>query len=163
MSLSGFIQFILGFLVGVSILTGAGAATAYFFLNRFSEAPQKPTYPEKESSQTAEKSQPQTEESSQPVSEKPPEPEPEPKPEPKPEPTIQERFGEQAYEARVTWPSGLSLRGEPSLSASRVGGVYYDDKLVIIGRSNDGDWQKVYIPESGQQAWVKAGNVEKID
>ena len=56
MSLSGFIQFILGFLVGVSILTGAGAATAYFFLNRFSEVPPKPTYAEKEPPETAEKS-----------------------------------------------------------------------------------------------------------
>ena len=86
-----------------------------------------------------------------------------PEPKPEPEPTIQERFGEQAYEARVTWPSGLSLRGEPSLSASRVGGVYYDDKLIILGRSSDGDWQKVYVPESGQEAWVKAGNVQKIN
>jgi len=42
-----------------------------------------------------------------------------------------------------------------------VGGVYYQDKLVII--ETQGDWQRVYVPESGQQAWVKAGNVEKIN
>lgn len=160
MSISGFIQFILGFLLGVFMLTGAGAAAAYFFLNRMSEAPPQPVYSEENPSE-AEKKEPasagdshqQTKTTSA----------TNPKPEKEEEPTIQERFGEQAYEARVTWPNGLSLRANPSLEASRVGGVYYEDKLVILETSTDGDWQKVYVPASGQQAWVKAGNVEKIN
>lgn len=158
MSLSGFIQFILGFIVGVLILTGAGAATAYFFFTRLSEKPAMPVYEEEQEESAQTEKEPKSE----------PEPEPEPKPEPEPEPksepkTIQERFGEQAFEARVTWPSGLSLRDNPSNDASRIGGVYYDDRLIVIGRSSDGDWQRVYVPESEQQAWVKAGNVERIE
>lgn len=150
MSLSGFIQFILGFIVGVFILTGAGAATAYFFFNRLSENPAMPVYEEEEES----------EKSSQAKEE--PEPKPEPEPEPEPE-TIQDRFGEQAFEARVTWPEGLSLRDNPSNDASRIGGVYYEDRLIVIEKSSDGDWQRVYVPESDQKGWVKAGNVEEIN
>ena len=157
MSLSGLAQFIIGFLLGVFVLTGTGAAAAYFFLNQLSDAPPQPVYSEEDSEDNSEEDSPAQETSST-------EPKPEPKPEPEPEPkTIEDRFGEQAYEASVNWPSGLSLRSNPSNSASRVGGVYYGDKLVIIGRSSDGDWQKVYVPETGQQAWVKAGNVEKVN
>lgn len=170
MSFSGLAQFILGFFLGVFILTGTGAATAYLFLNRFSDAPPEPTYSEDDSSESSNGENPSastpdnspTEATSTSAVESPP-PQPEPDP-PQPESrTIEERFGEQAYEARVTWPSGLSLRDRPSVNTSRVGGVYYQDKLVIIGESSDGDWQKVYVPGSGQKAWVKAGNVEKVN
>lgn len=162
MSISGLAQFILGFLLGVFVLTGTGAAAAYLFLNRLSEAPPKPTYSEKDSSDTASQQGESNSEQQQVATETTTTSTPsQPKPE-KPQ-TLEERFGEQAYKARVTWPNGLSLRGSPSLSAERIGGVYYDDQVVVIERSSDGDWQKVYIPETGQQAWVKAGNVEKIN
>lgn len=164
MSISGLVQFILGFLLGVSILTGTGAAAAYFFLNRMSTVPPKPTYSEESASESTEETTQSTNSNNsttQAASSPPPEPEPEPEP-PRREQTIEERFGQQAYEARVTWSSGLSLRNSPSASAARVGGVYYNDKLVVIEESSDGDWQKVYIPETGAQAWVKAGNVERV-
>ncbi|NBD33498.1 MAG: SH3 domain-containing protein [Cyanobacteria bacterium] len=161
MSISGLVQFILGFFLGVFMLTGAGAAAAYFFLNRMSDAPPEPVFSEKETSEPKKQEQASSsnhsEQTETTTSNTPTEPEPEPE---EPE-TLAERFGEQAYEARVTWPNGLSLRSSPSLDASRVGGVYYQDKLVII--ETQGDWQRVYVPESGQQAWVKAGNVEKIN
>jgi len=159
MSLSGFAQFILGFFLGIFILTGTGAAAAYFFLNRMADTPPEPVYsdekspepqPNEQSTSSNPENQSVTNTSTPPV-----------EPEPEEEKTIAERFGEQAYEARVTWPNGLSLRSNPSLEASRVGGVYYDDRLVIL--ETQGDWQRVYVPESGQQAWVKAGNVEKIN
>lgn len=183
MNLSGLAQFILGFLIGVFILTGAGAATAYWFFNRMSDAPPQPNFSEESSSETT-KATKQSQSNSQPSSsqqkassaqtastasnqsenttseESDDESE---QSESESERTVQERFGEQAYQARVTWPNGLSLRDRPSANASRVGGVYYDDKLVIIEESSDGDWQKVYVPDSGEQAWVKAGNVEKIN
>ncbi|MFP4133588.1 MAG: SH3 domain-containing protein [Halothece sp.] len=156
MSLSGLIQFILGFVVGVLILTGAGAATAYFFFNRLSENPPMPAYEEE---QESEESSPPEEEESEPEPE--PEPEPEEPEEPEESESIQDRFGEEAFEARVTWPDGLSLRDSPSEGASRIGGVQYDERLIVIERS--GDWQRVHVPENGQEAWVKAGNVEEIN
>ncbi|NBD15179.1 MAG: SH3 domain-containing protein [Cyanobacteria bacterium] len=173
MSISGLIQFVLGFVLGVFLLTSAGAAAAYFFFNRMSDVPSQPVFSESEEEsseptakdQSAASGSDQTATETTQTSQSEPKPEPEPESEPEPEPeepkTLADRFGEQAYEARVTWPSGLSLRANPSLDASRVGGVYYQDKLVII--ETQGDWQRVYVPESGQQAWVKAGNVEKIN
>jgi len=184
--MSSFAQFIFGFLIGVLILTGAGAATAYWFFNRMSDVPPKPNVSEEssetasqdKSSQSSKQQQPsQTKKQEQPsastkenastqaeqTSSDKPEQSQSNASQPESEPTIKERFGQQAYKARVTWPEGLSLRDRPSVNASRVGGVYYDDKLVIVGTSGDGDWQQVYVPESGQKAWVKAGNVEKIN
>jgi cytoskeletal protein RodZ len=165
MSFSGFAQFILGFFLGVFILTGTVAAAAYFFLNRMSDAPPEPVFSEEDTSEPEPQEQSASSDSDNQsatnTSTTPVESEPEPEEKPEEEKTIAERFGEQAYEARVTWPNGLSLRSNPSLNASRVGGVYYDDRLVII--ETQGDWQRVYVPESGQQAWVKAGNVEKIN
>lgn len=183
MSLSGVAQFILGFLIGVFLLTGAGVATAYWFFNRMSDAPSKPNFSEESSSEKTQQTK-----QSQPKNQNNPEQQsaskqnnssaetasksnqsentasdPSDSSEPESEPTIQDRFGQQAYQARVTWPNGLSLRDRPSPNSSRVGGVYYDDKLVIIEKSSDGDWQKVYVPETGETAWVKAGNVEKIN
>jgi hypothetical protein len=161
MSLSGFAQFILGFFLGVFILTGTGAAAAYFFLNRMSDTPPEPVYSEKNPPEPEPKEESASSESENQSATNTTPVEPEPEPEPEEEKTIAERFGEQAYEAQVTWPSGLSLRSNPSLDASRVGGVYYEDRLVII--ETQGDWQRVYVPESAQQAWVKAGNVEKTN
>jgi len=187
MNLSGLAQFIFGFLIGVFILTGAGAATAYWFFTRMSDTPPQPNFAEEPSSSetsskqkqsqkekpsqsnnqqqqsaaTQEKSSTQASSTTSKQSEK-SQSKPS-QPESTSEPTIKERFGQQAYKAQVTWPEGLSLRNRPSLNSSRVGGVYYNDQLVILEKSSDGDWQKVYVPETGEKAWVKAGNVEKIN
>lgn len=161
MSLSGFAQFILGFFLGIFILTGTGAAAAYFFLNRMSDTPPEPVYSDEKSPNPQPKEESTSSDPENQSANNTPPVEPEEEEQEEEEKTITERFGEQAYEARVTWPNGLSLRSNPSLEASRVGGVYYDDRLVIL--ETQGDWQRVYVPESGQQAWVKAGNVEKIN
>ncbi|MEM1367073.1 MAG: SH3 domain-containing protein [Cyanobacteria bacterium P01_H01_bin.15] len=68
-----------------------------------------------------------------------------------------------AYRARVTWPQGLSLRNSPGLNSSSVGGVAVNAELIIIETSGDQKWQKVRVAATGQEAWVKAGNVVKID
>jgi hypothetical protein len=68
-----------------------------------------------------------------------------------------------AYQAKVTWSTGLSLRSEPSTDAERIGGVDYNAELIILSTSNDNQWQKVRVPSSGQEGWVKSGNVEKIN
>ena len=81
--------------------------------------------------------------------------EPEPIPEPEPE------LPPNAYFARVTWPQGLSLRAEPSLDAERIGGIDFNARIIILEDSSDKKWQRIRIPESQREAWVKAGNVKK--
>lgn len=169
MNLSGLLQFILGFIIGVVLLLGTSAATAYYFFTKLSVAPPKPIF-------NKENSPPATTEASEPASSTtlteaaptPTEGESEPATEPavvqeeSPTPSLAERLGPNAYKARVTWPQGLSLRSRPSLDAERVGGIYYNDEIYVLEESADGNWQKIYIPESEQEAWVKSGNMERV-
>ncbi|MGI0481082.1 SH3 domain-containing protein [Geminocystis sp. CENA526] len=155
MSLSSFFQFIVGFFLGI-ILFGAGiAGGAYFFLTNVAVNPSKHLFAE-------EKSTPEKKETPTPAvvekKEEPPKVE-----EVKKEEPPAEKLPDGAYKARVTWSTGLSLRSEPSASAERVGGVGFNTEIIILTTSNDRQWQKVRIPNSQQEGWVKAGNVEKIN
>ncbi len=42
-----------------------------------------------------------------------------------------------AYQARVTWSQGLSLRSEPNGDAERVGSAAYNQQIVVLGESAD--------------------------
>ncbi|MDY6782872.1 MAG: SH3 domain-containing protein [Cyanobacteriota bacterium] len=151
-------QVILGMIVGLIVLASAGAAAGYYFFSRLSTTPPKPLFSE-------ETPEPQTEppassvkaEASTPaVKAETPEEE-------TPEPQKSEELKPGEYKARVTWPDGLSLRDGPNLEAERIGGIGYDEELIVIEDSDDGRWQKVRTPGSDRQGWVKAGNVEKSD
>ena len=149
------IQFLLGFLLGVMLLAGGTAAVAYYFFTKMSVNPPKPVF----SSELEESSPERAAENSKPASQKPSE-------EQKsfqPVPVNKEQLEPGAYYARVTWPEGLSLRDRPSADANRIGGIAYKAKIIILKDSNDKKWQKLRIPSSSQEAWVKAGNVEKVD
>jgi hypothetical protein len=46
MSLSGIAKFFIGFLLGIALLLGAGAATAFYFWTKLSAEPAKPIFAE---------------------------------------------------------------------------------------------------------------------
>ena len=147
MTLSGILQFILGFILGVFLLVVGAAGAAYFLLARIGAETEKPVFPETkkvESTQVV-KTQPSAADTTEITS--------------KPE----EQLEPGAYRAKVTWPQGLSLRAEPSLDAKRIGGIGYDWEVVVLRKSEDGKWQRVRIPRNNQIGWVKAGNVKKIE
>ncbi len=173
---SSIVQFILGFVLGVTLIAGVGAGIAYYyFATMSSHVPKKPVYEEekkslssakqdaiatKDSSITSESTtQPEAIPKPTPELEATPEPIPEPEPEPisEPEPELPPN----AYFARVTWPQGLSLRAEPSLNAERIGGIGFNARIIILENSSDKKWQRIRIPESQREGWVKAGNVKK--
>ncbi len=146
-------QFVLGFILGISIIAGvAGSAGLYYFARMSSVRPKKPVYQE----ETAPKTETalETPEESLTVSEDipivPPEPEPT-------EPAIPEN----AYFAVVTWPEGLSLRAEPTINSARIGGIAYNTKILILEESSDKKWQRVRLLGNQQEGWVKGGNTEK--
>jgi hypothetical protein len=159
MRLSNLLQFIIGFILGITLLALGAAGASYLMVARMTSKPPKPVFTEEEKKAvtTPVKSSPS------------PTPSPEKektKPNPQPSPEKEEKKEDLppgAYKARVTWSDGLSLRAEPSAGASRVGGVAYNQELIILGSSSDGQWQKVRIASSGQEAWVKAGNVAKSE
>jgi Bacterial SH3 domain len=158
MNISGFFQFILGFILGVLLLVMGSVGAAYYFFNRLAAAPPKPVFSETvPATPEVEKPAPtnETDKAAAPTDNK-----TETKTEEKED--EEEKIPEGAYKAEVSWSSGLSLRAEPDLNAERVGGVDYNTEVLVVEESDDKVWQKIRLSD-GQEAWVKAGNVEKID
>ena len=151
MSFSGLVKFLIGFFLAISLLLVAGGATAYYFLTKLSTPPAKPMYGNDKSvlkAKAAIASKKPTPTSSAPAS---------------PTPTASTQLEPGAYIASVTWPEGLSLRENPSLEASRVGGVGFNQRVVVIKESDDKRWQQVRLENGEQQGWIKAGNVKRVD
>ncbi|GAB1539500.1 SH3 domain-containing protein [Scytonema sp. NUACC21] len=158
------LKFILGILLALTILVGGGVATALYFMNRTSAPPPKPTFandfppvqgkkPKAVASKSAAKKPNSTLESK---AEAPAQPTPSPTESPKELPPG-------AYNARVTWPQGLSLRAEPLSEAERIGGVGFNSRVIVLQESSDRAWQKIRIEGSDQEGWVKTGNTRKAD
>lgn len=164
MTISGFFKFIIGFILG-TIFFGVGVGgCAYFFLSQMATNPSKPVFSEekpktastpKENNKTSKPSN-STKTNSNNTSKA---------NDKKPEKVVAKNkdLPKGAYMARVTWSTGLSLRNQPSAESERIGGVGYNEEIIILSQSDDKKWQKVRIPGSGQEAWVKAGNIKKIN
>lgn len=167
--LSATVQFILGFALGISLIVGISGALVFAYYKKMSISPKKPAFSEvtvlEEStvdpiesatdiepleSNTTQDEVEETEKAAQTASEK-------PKPAIKPE----EKLPPNAYRAIVTWPQGLSLRAEPDINAGRVGGIETKANIIILENSADGKWQRVRLPWSNQEGWVKAGNTQR--
>lgn len=156
-------QFILGFMLGIILITGTAAGLGFYYVSKMSVDPPKPLFPEEKaqppSKPQIEAKKPATspDETTQVNSE------PETVPaEEKPEADEELELPPNAYKARVTWEQGLSLREEPDLNAARIGGIEHNAEIIILEQSQDQQWQRVRLPWSEQEGWVKAGNVERI-
>lgn len=157
MSISGFFQFIIGFIIGTIFFAAGIGGGIYFFLTTMSVNPSKPVFSE-EKQEEANKNQPsqannnvnnQSSNTNQNTNSQPSKEE--------------ENLPAGAFRARVTWSTGLSLRAEPNKDAERTGGIGYNSEIIILSQSNDKQWQKVRIPGSGEEGWIKAGNIEKVE
>jgi Bacterial SH3 domain len=178
MSWSGFFKFFLGFLIAIALLVGGGVAVALYFVTKLTTPPPKPVFANDKPAIAQTKSSPVA---SKPTAIPPTQlnaastptattvavqsspspsasatPTPEETPSPKPlEPG--------AYRGRVTWPDGLIVRNAPGTEAERIGGIAYNQQVVIVSESDDKRWIKVRVEENNQEGWVKAGNVKRDD
>lgn len=147
MSWSGFSKVLLGLLVAIGLIAGGGFIAARIVIAKYSASPAKPIYPNdapaaKSSSSNATATAAKANKTAEPSST-----EPSAKPLPP-----------GATEARVTQPIGLILRDGPN--GSQTGGIEYNDRVIVLETSPDGGWQKVRLPASEKEGWVKAGNIE---
>ncbi len=166
--LSGLIKYILGIFLAIAVLIGSGVAVALYFMNRTGIPPAKPIYSNDSASVKAQapkatepggKTTPTPSPTKSPSSPTPtPSPTESPKPTPSPTP-----LPSGAYRGRVSWAEGLSLRAQPNQDAERIGGVGFNQKIIVLEQSEDKAWQKIRLENSGQEGWVKAGNTEKTD
>lgn len=147
MSISGFFQFVLGFILGVGILSGSAAGVAYMLFSRMTVTPDRPVFPEEEKVVAKATDQPAIEATEA-------------------EKTVFDRtkaVESNYYRARIIWPQGLVLRAGPGGQSGRIGGLAFNSEVIVLEYSQDNEWQKVRIPQTNQIGWIKSGNIEKID
>lgn len=159
MTLAGVAKFVLGVSLAIAILVGSSAAVALYFMYRVTTHPPKPTFAneitQKSKAAPALKKQVQPEKSNPNSTES----------------TVKEAESETksteplesgTYKAMVTWEQGLSLRAEPGAAAERIGGLDYNQQIVVLEESPDKNWQRVRLVDDDREGWIKAGNIEKI-
>lgn len=158
MSWSGLAKFLIGFFLAVAFLSAAGVATAYYLFTKLTTPPPKPVFVEEQPKPQiakAKKSPAVAKSKSRSATQSSPAPSKSDKPPTQLEPG--------AYKARITWSEGLSLRSEPNPDAERIGGIAYNEQVVVLEESPDKKWQRVRLENSDQKGWIRSGNVEKVD
>ena len=76
-------------------------------------------------------------------------------------PDAPEQLQPGAYDAKVVWKDGLSLKKDPEPGAEKVGGVAFNAKVAIIKTSDDKQWVLIQTETDNLQGWVRAGNIDK--
>jgi len=163
MIISNVLKYILGIFLAIVVLIGGGAGTALYLMNRTAVPPTKPIFPN--DSPAIKAQAPKTPGASPaltPVKAQTSKPKPTPTLSPDTTETIKP-LPPGAYPARVSWSQGLILRAEAKQDAERIGGVAFNQKIVVVEESKDKVWQKIRLEGSDKEGWVKAGNTQKVD
>ena len=149
------LQLILGMLTGlVGIIGVLGGAGYYFFVTQMSTRPPKPVFAEErdggKSLATKPKPKATVVAKPTPLAVKDPQ-----------NPDAPDKLPPEAYDAKVVWKDGLSLKKEPDPGAQKVGSVAFNGKVAIVKTSDDKQWVFIQSQMDNAQGWVKAGNIDK--
>jgi Bacterial SH3 domain len=152
------VQLLIGILTGLAGLAAIfGSAGYYFFITQMSNRPPKPIFAEERGG-------------AKPIAAKPAAkakipatatPSPSPVAKDPQNPDAPEKLPPEAYDAKVLWKDGLSLKKEPDAGAEKVGGVAFNAKVAIVKTSEDKQWVLIQSQLENVQGWVKAGNIDK--
>jgi hypothetical protein len=157
MSLLGVVKFVLGVLLAIAILFGAGVGVTRYMLTRLATPPPRPTFANDPSPSPVKAEAAVAASSPSPSAQAAaaqPSPSPTDSPSPSPSPD--------GYQARVTQPIGLIVRQDPNPDSTQLGGVEYNQNVTVLEDNSDGSWQKVRLA-NGTEGWVKGGNVERAN
>jgi Bacterial SH3 domain len=152
------LQLITGILIGsIGLIAAVGGVGYYFFITQMSTRPPKPVFAEER-------------DGGKPVAiakAKPKAGAVATTPSPSPEgvdledPDKVKPLAPEAYDAKVIWKDGLSLKQDPNPSSEKVGGVEFNAKVAIVETSDDKQWVKIQSAKDNLQGWVRAGNIDK--
>ncbi|WP_421657036.1 SH3 domain-containing protein [Leptothermofonsia sp. ETS-13] len=158
MSWSDLIKVLSGIFFAFVLIASGSFIAAQYVIAQFTAPPPRPTFPNDNPSP---KAKPVTAAQANPAAVKPsPSPSPSPSSSETPSPQKTEASG---YRARIVLSQGLNLRENPDRNAERIGGVEYNESIVILEDSPDGEWQKVRVESSGQEGWIKSGYAERAN
>jgi hypothetical protein len=152
MTLAGVEKFVIGVGLALAIMVGGSVMVGLYFMYRVTSRPPKPVFAnEKVAVESQQKTtKPKLVSAAQSSTQSTPSQTPSPSP-----------LEPGAYKARVIWQQGLSLRAEPSYDAERIGGLDYNQQIVVLEESADKSWQKVRLADGEQEGWIKSGNTER--
>lgn len=145
----GLTKLTLGVFLALVLLSLTGVATARYFMAKLSVLPPKPVYENDvalQAENTDAQAAPQANadavpEAAPPAAELPPD----------------------SYVAVVVQPIGLVMRSGPGAENPQLGGVDYQEEVLVLETDESGNWMKVRIRETGQEGWVKSGNTQNVD
>lgn len=147
-------KFFMGFLLALTILAGGSVAAALYFVTKLTALPPKPTFANDSPAKVVAASPKTKPAANQPQTTPSPTPTPSPTSTPTPLPPG-------AYRARVSWPEGLVLRDKPTYESGTIGGIAYNDQVVILEVTSNKEWERVRVESTNEEGWVRGGNTEK--
>ncbi|MBW4554220.1 MAG: SH3 domain-containing protein [Aphanocapsa sp. GSE-SYN-MK-11-07L] len=137
-----FFRFLLGSTLGFVVLGIVLFGLGYLVVQRLSTPPERPVFDNERTNQPSPSAQPDK---------------------PAPAATAPSPSPTDGYLATVSFSSGLSVRDNPSNDAARIGGVGFEEEVVVLEDSADGDWQRIRSQTSNVEGWVKAGNLKRVN
>jgi len=159
--LSGLVKLFLGVVLAIALMGLGGIAATRYFMARLTLLPSRPVFENDEPSPEAEPEVATPEPQNASETQTPPTPIPEPVEE---EFTLTESEIEAgAYKAQVVQPIGLILRAGPGRDYPQVGGVEYDEEVIVLNESPDQGWLQVRLPSLGIEGWIINGNTQQVN
>ncbi|MGB3507833.1 MAG: SH3 domain-containing protein [Microcoleaceae cyanobacterium] len=145
MNFYGFFKFLVGFILAILLLAGASAAAVLYFAAKLTKLPEKPIFPNEQPVAQKVSTSPKVTSAAANT-------------------TSSNELEPGAYRAVVTEPIGLILRDTASRDANRIGGISYQEEVVVLEETPDKRWQKVRVNDgSDRTGWVSGGNTEAIN
>ncbi|MBL1177725.1 SH3 domain-containing protein [Pantanalinema sp. GBBB05] len=155
---SNIVRALSGFLLAIALIVGGGYLTTQFVIAKFTELPPRPTFPNDKPSPN-----PATSAAAKTVTNQPKtSPAVAVSPSPTPTPSTTPSPKSDGNVARIALGEGLNVRENPSVEAGRVGGVDYNEVVVVLETSPDQEWQKIRVEKSGLEGWIKSGYTEPV-
>jgi uncharacterized protein YgiM (DUF1202 family) len=68
---------------------------------------------------------------------------------------------DKTYPALVVYQQDLILRDKPNSNGKVVDKLRFDDTVIVIGMSDDKQWQQVRYEIKGIEGWVRTGNLKR--
>ncbi|MFB2838508.1 SH3 domain-containing protein [Floridanema evergladense] len=167
MSFSGIVKFLIGFVIAIGLLAGAGVAGALYFITKLTAPPEKPIFANERNFNKVKpvaKPQPSVAVANTPKATEVSTNTNTPTPTPTPTNEAKEKPLEPgAYRGRVIWSTGLSVRDNPSSDSERIGGVAYNEEVIVLSESDDKRWVKIRSEDGSNEGWVKVRNIRRVE
>lgn len=68
---------------------------------------------------------------------------------------------DKTYPAMVVYQGELILRSKPDANSTVVDKLKFDDTVLVIGESDNKQWQQVRFESKGVEGWIGVGNVKR--